>query len=216
MMNKLRKLLKGERGITGLETAIILVAFVVVAAVFSFAILSAGTYATQKSEEAIYAGLEEVRSTVQLKGSVIGQAIITGTNGQVDSVVLTIGNVAGGEAVDLTEPTFPTVTTSSSHRLVIDYVDQDQHRTDLTWQVTWVGQNDGDVLLEEGELAEIWIPVTNTVVCTLPSTSGTCVLTPALGINTGFMLDMRPVKGAVLRVEGRTPASIDPVITLAD
>jgi flagellin FlaB len=33
---------RDERGITGLETAIILIAFVVVAAVFSFVVLSTG------------------------------------------------------------------------------------------------------------------------------------------------------------------------------
>jgi flagellin-like protein len=44
MIGKLQKLLTEERGITTLETAIILIAFVVVAAVFAFTILSAGTF----------------------------------------------------------------------------------------------------------------------------------------------------------------------------
>jgi flagellin-like protein len=44
MIGKLHKLLTEERGITALETAIILIAFVVVAAVFAFTILSAGTF----------------------------------------------------------------------------------------------------------------------------------------------------------------------------
>ena len=66
----LRKLLKQKRyfkniytsqkGITGLETAIILIAFVVVAAVFAYTVLSAGLFATQKSQEAVYSGLEKI------------------------------------------------------------------------------------------------------------------------------------------------------------
>ena len=41
-MTALKNLLKDQRGMTGLETAIILIAFVTVAAVFGYAILSAG------------------------------------------------------------------------------------------------------------------------------------------------------------------------------
>ena len=40
--------LRGEKGITGLETAIILIAFVVVASVFAYTVLSAGLFASQK------------------------------------------------------------------------------------------------------------------------------------------------------------------------
>ena len=54
MLRKKLHLFTGERGITGLETAIILIAFVVVAAVFAYTVLSAGLFSTQKSQEAIY------------------------------------------------------------------------------------------------------------------------------------------------------------------
>ena len=37
-----------ERGITGLETAIILIAFVVVASVFAFTVLSMGIFASER------------------------------------------------------------------------------------------------------------------------------------------------------------------------
>ena len=58
-----------RKGITGLETAIILIAFVVVAAVFAYTALSAGLFATQKSQEAVYSGLKEAQSTLELKGA---------------------------------------------------------------------------------------------------------------------------------------------------
>ena len=44
MIGKLHELVTEERGINVLETVIILIAFVVVAAVFAFTILSAGTF----------------------------------------------------------------------------------------------------------------------------------------------------------------------------
>ena len=193
MIYKLRKLLKGERGITGLETAIILVAFVVVAAVFSFAVLSAGTFATQKSEEAVYAGLSQVRSTIHLKGAVIAKD--TDNNDYVDEIVFTISNVAGGAPVDLTVP--PTNT------LVIDYVDEAQRYTDLEdWEVAWMGSNDADDLLEEGETAEI----------TVSNLEG--ILDTDLGADTEFALEVKPQKGATLVIERRTPHNIDKVMIL--
>ena len=60
-----------QHGITGLETAIILIAFVVVASVFSFTVLSTGVFASERSKETVYAGLEEAKSSLEPRGSVI-------------------------------------------------------------------------------------------------------------------------------------------------
>ncbi|MDD3977537.1 MAG: flagellin, partial [Methanomicrobium sp.] len=49
-MQKINK----EEAFTGLEAAIVLIAFVVVAAVFSYVVLGAGFFTTQKSQEVIY------------------------------------------------------------------------------------------------------------------------------------------------------------------
>ncbi len=64
-----------EKGITGLETAIILIAFVVVASVFAYTVLSAGLFSTQKSQEAVYGGLEEAQSTIEPKGGVVANGV---------------------------------------------------------------------------------------------------------------------------------------------
>ena len=69
-------LIKGNRGVTGLETAIILIAFVVVASVFAFTILSTGIFSAERSKETVYAGLEQARGSVELKGSVIGNGVV--------------------------------------------------------------------------------------------------------------------------------------------
>ncbi len=52
-MLALSNLKADQRGITGLETAIVLIAFVVVASVFAFAVLSTGLTSSQKSQEAV-------------------------------------------------------------------------------------------------------------------------------------------------------------------
>ena len=69
---------EANRGITGLETAIILIAFVVVATVFAFTVLSTGVFSAERSKETIYAGLQEARSSIEPRGSVIAY---TGGNG---------------------------------------------------------------------------------------------------------------------------------------
>ena len=61
-----KSLRRDERGITGLETAIILIAFVVVASVFAYTVLSAGIFSSQKGQEAVYAGLSEARATMEI------------------------------------------------------------------------------------------------------------------------------------------------------
>jgi len=57
ILNELKRLIRAERGITGLETAIILIAFVVVAAVFAYTVISAGMCTTQKSQQTVHSGL---------------------------------------------------------------------------------------------------------------------------------------------------------------
>jgi flagellin-like protein len=50
-----------QRGITGLETAIILIAVVVVASVFAFTVLSTGIFTSERSKETIFAGIAKRR-----------------------------------------------------------------------------------------------------------------------------------------------------------
>lgn len=193
MLNRLlKRLQRDERGITALETAIILIAFVVVASVFAFTILSAGTFSTERGKEAVYAGLSEVRSSLEIKGSVVITASAPGTTATVDAVLFTIANAVGGEPIDLT--------TGSNKVVVIDYRDADQRVTDLPWTVSWVGKNDGDNLLEASELAEIRVPLTS--------------LNPKLGANKSFVIEVKPPAGAVFTIQRTTPAYIEKVYDL--
>jgi len=193
MFNKVRKLFKDDSGLSALETAIILIAFVVVASIFAFTMLSAGMFSTERSKEAVYAGLSEVRGSMELRGSVIGIAGTTGVTGTVDSIVFTVGNVAGGEPIDLTD-------TTGDNKVVMDYRDGAQRETNLDWTLTWSVQQDADNLLEEGELAEITVDLSG--------------LTTSLGINTLWALEIKPPQGGGIILERTTPAYIDSVMDL--
>ncbi|MDP6513523.1 MAG: hypothetical protein QF878_10100, partial [SAR202 cluster bacterium] len=73
------KKLKQERGVTGLETAIILIAFVVVASVFAFTVLSTGIFSAERGKETIHAGLKGARSSMAIKGSVVANGVTNKT-----------------------------------------------------------------------------------------------------------------------------------------
>ena len=77
------KLIKDEKGFTGLEAAIVLVAFVVVAAVFSYVMLGAGFYTTQKSQEVVHTGVMQASSSVELSGDVVATGDTTIINFQI-------------------------------------------------------------------------------------------------------------------------------------
>jgi flagellin FlaB len=185
-----RKFNNDESGQAALETAIILIAFVVVASVFAFTILSAGSSSTEKGEEAIYAGLEGVQSSMEIKGAVLAEGT-TGATPTVDTIVFTVSLVAGGDPVDLT-PDDTATTDAVENTVVIGYRDNSQLVNDVPWTIVWIGANDGDNLLEDNELAEITV--------TLPAN---------IGVNTEFTVEVKPPSGAVLQINRTTPSAIE-------
>ena len=71
MKNMVGKRNRKNAGLTGIETAIILIAFVIVAAVFSFAVLNTGFQSTQKAQDVMKAGMEQAASAMELDGGII-------------------------------------------------------------------------------------------------------------------------------------------------
>jgi flagellin FlaB len=212
------KYFKHEKGITGLETAIILIAFVVVAAVFAYTALSAGLFSTQKAQEAVYSGLKEAQSTLELRGSVIATANGTGDTARVKQITFTVANVLGGEAIDFTEPTADSDNTglasdtgTKTNKVVINYIDLNQTKNDLYWTATPLGTDDGDDLLETNEKFQI------TIGADTGQTGGDLINALAgnlLNINTTFTLEIVTPAGAVLQIERTIPAYIDTKMNL--
>jgi len=85
---------------TGLEAAIVLIAFVVVAAVFSYVILGAGYYSTQKSQETVYKSVEQATSNLQVTGQLYG--IDSVASNKIDTIQFTLSLAPGAPPVDLT------------------------------------------------------------------------------------------------------------------
>lgn len=192
---------RGQSGITGLETAIILIAFVVVAAVFAFTVISAGLFSTQKSQEAIYDALREARSTIEPDGSMI----LHNSNGNnyVDQIDICLKLALDGEPVDFTPNSG---TTSGSNYVIMFYQDKYQYKSDLEWSLTKLGKCDTDNLLELDETFLITIANLE---------SGTVNgLTTDLQHDMGFNIEIKPPDGATLLMERRTPRSLDTVMSV--
>jgi len=202
------KYFRHEKGITGLETAIILIAFVVVAAVFAYTALSAGLFSTQKAQEAVYSGLTEARSTVELKGGVIATAATVGASGTVDTITFTVSNVLGGEAIDFPPPTGNTagLATGNAHKVVINYLDSNQEVDNLAWTLTKVGDADVDDLLDPGEKFQITVGAAGDGLVD--------ALEPNLSTNDKFSLTVLTPAGAVLTIQRTTPPYIDNIVNL--
>ena len=184
LSSSVRGLWRGNRGITGLETAIVLIAFVVVSSVFAFAALSTGLFSSDRSKETINAGLKEASGTLEVRGSIIAKA----SGDAVDGVIIQVANAAGGGAVDLTPG-----------ETIISYTDADQSVTLVSgdFTVTGLGGADSDKLVEPGEMYEIKM------------TGLKAKLNPDLGGDKLFAFQVKPPVGAVLHMERRTPVSLD-------
>jgi len=213
MNAKLNRLMKDESGVTALETAIILIAFVVVAAIFAFTVLSTGTFLTERSKEAAYAGLQEVRGSMELKGGVV---VSSSVSNQVDYVAITLATVAGGASVDLS--------TGTNAKVKISYRDLSINK-DLT------ATNDGGTAGTPADYAAgagKWY-VSNCTNCMPASTCNTtaggnaCILVPGalarihayvpstatLNNNETFAIEIKPPTGGTMLIERTLPAALD-------
>ncbi len=135
-----------QSGASALETAIILIAFVVVASVFAFTILSAGSASTEQSEEAIYSGLANVQSSMTTKGAIIATSDLS----IVETVVFTLALASGGDPVNLD---------AAANVVVVDYRDDVQAASNLTWTADVV-VGDTDDMLEADEQFQITVTLT--------------------------------------------------------
>ncbi len=90
---------RGQKGITGLETAIILIAFVTVAAVLAYSVLSAGIFSSERGKEAVYQGLATAQATMKVTSSVYAHGNAGST--AVDNISFQLASVLQNQNVDL-------------------------------------------------------------------------------------------------------------------
>ena len=194
------RLLHDQRGITGLETTSVLIAFVVVASVFAFAVLSSGLLASEKAKTTVAGSIEESGVAIVVKGSIIAHE--SSTSGVIERLQIPIISVTD-DSVDL-----------SATSLVVTYIDATQV-VDLAedsaapgaevtgnnpgWNTVFRAGEQGPVL-DSGERADFWVNLQG--------------LLTSLGASTQFTLQIKPEAGATLEIQRTTPGEITVITNL--
>ena len=208
---------KEKSGITGLETAIVLIAFVVVAAVFAFTVLTTGLFTSEKAKETALAGVATTSSSLTVKGNVIAQTDGAAGSNVVEVIRVKLATATGVERVEFIPD-----------NIIITYLD-DVNVAQLTYpganpgrlngavdgpviagnltaclalaDPSWCYKRDGDdELLDPGEVHELYLVVAE--------------LDPKLEANTQFTIEIIPQDGAVVKIDRRTPISVTGVMNL--
>lgn len=150
-------------GFSGLEAAIVLIAFVVVAAVFSFVILGAGFSSSSKVEEVVRDGGRSP-TAVLVMGSVVGQV---DTSGSCLKRVL-FSCEAIGEAIPASGIRYTLQTTEGIY---------DVPPSDV--KLSWLTEMEGDTLLSEDEIVQVELSITPAAL--FPGTEFTLTIHPPWG-----------------------------------
>ena len=203
------KLFKNEDAFTGLEAAIVLIAFVVVAAVFSYVMLGAGFFATQEAQRVVHTGSQQASSSLEIIGNIYGHS---DDKAKLDSIEFTVGNTAGGTPIDITQMlvTFTSGTTSKviqydSTNSILEGGDPnaiDGWGVTMTYNDIGIEADDAanrNKLLEPGEQFVLKI--------VFPAEEGDVVLTP----NTAFSVNLQPAVGAVYPIKKTVPPHLNAV-----
>ena len=192
MHKLLQRIRQKQEGITGLETAIILIAFVIVASVFAYVVLSAGLFSSQKVKEAVNAGLDSTLSTLELKGNIIVKMV----SGEVTEIYFCVGIPAAGSPVDFTSPA-----SGNTSTLVISYSDANNLLPSVNWTLRKLSTINSDNLLDPNELFQVTVDI--------PSTGNV-----SIRAYDRFALEVKPPGGAVLPVERNIPGRVSQYVNL--
>lgn len=198
-MKAMKNLHRDDRGMTGLETAIILIAFVTVAAVFGYAVLSAGLFSAERGKETIYAGLKTAQSNLEVSGSVIAKST---DNVTVSHILITVKNAVAGQPIDMT-PCDGTV--NATNKTVISLGTSSEYLNNIKWTKTAIGAANSNNLLETGEQFEISIDLTDL---------GATALVNDIEANDKFSVQIKPSLGSTITVMRTLPAALELVMDL--
>ena len=182
----LRNMHRGQRGMTGLETAIILIAFVTVASVLAYSVLSAGIFSAERGKSTVYEGLRSAQATMEVNGSVLG---LSTDNTSLNQVQFELGLTIPDQKVD----------TAS---IIVNYYDDLVHSENVTSTFT---RNVSST--ERGSTAMLENDEIFTALITMPATAN------ANAYDT-FTVQLIPPTGAAITIERTLPGTITPVVDL--
>ena len=188
------KFVKDEKGFTGLEAAIVLIAFVVVAAVFSYVMLGAGFFTTQKSQEVVHTGVAQASSSVELSGDVIARGDASAKN--IVNVTMFLQLTSGGSSVDMNR----TLLVYSSPRVVPKDLTNNTTADANSFQIVRIYNDaNGNSLVDKTETFEVLVQVN---------------ALDTVGPNQEFQIEIKPPQGATYTIHRKALPSISAIMTL--
>lgn len=180
-----------DEGFTGLEAAIVLIAFVVVAAVFSYVVLGAGFFTTQKAQETVHTGVAQATSAVELSGPVM---VAGGGANNVTNISFYLQLAAGGNAVDITKIGY-TVSTPKNMSTV-------QGSDSTRVNIHWLKQIAPGNLLEPREMVLIDLNVGDI-------NDGLGFSNADMTVNDKLTVEVKPPIGSSLPITRTIPAALN-------
>jgi hypothetical protein len=209
LKNLIRNLINQEKGFTAIQTAVGVVSSVAVAGSLGTVVVNSATSASDQVEQAVYQTIENIEGTYDLRGSVIGVASKTGAAGNLGQITFSVALVSSGGKMDFTPPSASPENNGlagpdSANIITISYTDENQYVDNLYWTVQKLGRDNGDYILEGGEMYQITIGGSKIA----GQNGGNLVdaLNPDLTTNTRFSLDIKSPQSPILVLERTTPS----------
>ena len=196
---------------TGLETAIILVAFVISAAAFAFVILNMGFLTAEKAQSVIASGMAEATSALLVDSGVVATFANTTTGSEQADICMTkltfyVKLSQGHSPIDV-----------SDNRLVATFTNERCHGelydTNGTIMTMTGITGDGDSLLEVGERFKVEIDFTEIPLTGVDPNQPDWPTLYSHPYET-FRVEMRPSEGSVLTISREVPAVYVSVMNL--
>jgi archaellin len=152
--------------------------------------------------------------------------------------VFVVQNSLAGEPVDLTPPytwddsgTDPDIVNGNTAATIVSYADENQRLSDVPWTTKFIGTNNSDFLLEDGEKAEVTVWLMDRITAVATTTTGSIAYMDGNTANGGgasgltssdslivkstrFILEMSPKTGAPLTIQRSVPPGLRAVMNM--
>ena len=202
-----KKLFKSKKGIVGIEAAIVLIAFIIIAAALSYVVINMGFYTTQKTKETMQSGLAESLTALQLDGLVTAKTNQTST--QILYILVPVKLAAGHASIDLSNSSVIVSVYLPNATLLNIYEGVHPSTTNTTWDdlSTTLGLSDneakfaiyndnGNTVLESTEKAFLMIRLNSNSTTTMLNDYDT------------MKVEVRTATGAALTVVRTAPGGM--------
>ena len=239
VIKSLKRFARDKKAISGLETAIVLIAFVIVASAFAYAVLNMGFLAVQKSQQVVLGGLAAASSAIVVDGPIYGYSSeANSTIANMTSLIFWLKTASGASSVDLNinkttiafqnpRGVWPNI--YSNIQLAFSTGSLTYTSAANTAVITWeVGQG---MLLTSGQKVRVTINLADLTItgtgaptgfsttvgaattCTNPMQSDTACEDPAGVVlkNEEFTIILKPPVGSVLEIDRVAPPALNVV-----